>query len=364
MWLFPALLLLIIPGCFSIHGPGTVSGPEGGSVTIECHYNSGWETYKKWWGRGNAWRSCRILVKTTGSEQEVKKDRVSIKDDHRCRTFAVTMEKLRSDDEDTYWCGIERYGIDQGVQVKVTVGPAAYTTTPPTLLITNTTESMTTDQSEPMTPASLTSSSPVTQSVNNSPASLTSSSPVTQSVNNSPASLTSSSPVTQSVNNSPASLTSSSPVTQSVNNSPASLTSSSPVTQSVNNSPASLTSSSPVTQSVNNSPASLTSSSPVTQSVNNSPASLTSSSPVTQSVNNSQPLPLTSPLIRVLLCNIHFVLLTSMKVSLLGILLCTVMWLSRSQRDSRGKQRQSEQENHSSHAIDTLTPEEQTSGTS
>ncbi|XP_070339676.1 CMRF35-like molecule 9 isoform X2 [Equus asinus] len=363
MWLFPALLLLIIPGCFSIHGPGTVSGPEGGSVTIECHYNSGWETYKKWWGRGNAWRSCRILVKTTGSEQEVKKDRVSIKDDHRCRTFAVTMEKLRSDDEDTYWCGIERYGIDQGVQVKVTVGPA-YTTTPPTLLITNTTESMTTDQSEPMTPASLTSSSPVTQSVNNSPASLTSSSPVTQSVNNSPASLTSSSPVTQSVNNSPASLTSSSPVTQSVNNSPASLTSSSPVTQSVNNSPASLTSSSPVTQSVNNSPASLTSSSPVTQSVNNSPASLTSSSPVTQSVNNSQPLPLTSPLIRVLLCNIHFVLLTSMKVSLLGILLCTVMWLSRSQRDSRGKQRQSEQENHSSHAIDTLTPEEQTSGTS
>ncbi|XP_008511429.2 CMRF35-like molecule 5 isoform X1 [Equus przewalskii] len=245
MRLLPALLLLIIPGCFSIHGPGTVSGPEGGSVTIECHYNSGWETYKKWWGRGNAWRSCRILVKTTGSKQEVKKDRVSIKDDHRCRTFAVTMEKLRSDDEDTYWCGIERYGIDRGVQVKVTIDPAAYTTTPPTLLITNTTESMTTDQSEPMTPASL-----------------------------------------------------------------------------------------------------------------------TSSSPVTQSVNNSQPLPLTSPLIRVLLCNIHFVLLTSMKVPLLGILLCTVMWLSRSQRDSRGKQRQSEQENRSSHAIDTLTPEEQTSGTS
>lgn len=110
-------------GCFSIHGPGTVSGPEGGSVTIECHYNSGWETYKKWWGRGNAWHSCRILVKTTGSKQEVKKDRVSIKDDHRCRTFAVTMEKLRSDDEDTYWCGIERYGIDRGVQVKVTIDP-------------------------------------------------------------------------------------------------------------------------------------------------------------------------------------------------------------------------------------------------
>lgn len=74
--------------------------------------------------------------------------------------------------------------------------------------------------------------------------------------------------------------------------------------------------------------------------------------------------PISRPLSRVLLCNIHFVLLTSMKVPLLGILLCTVMWLSRSQRDSRGKQRQSEQENRSSHAIDTLTPEEQTSGTS
>lgn len=38
-----------------------------------------------------------------------------IKDDYRCRTFVVIMEKFRSDDEDIYWCGIERYGIDRGV---------------------------------------------------------------------------------------------------------------------------------------------------------------------------------------------------------------------------------------------------------
>ncbi|XP_058417501.1 uncharacterized protein LOC131417716 isoform X3 [Diceros bicornis minor] len=66
------------------------------------------------------------------------------------------------------------------------------------------------------------------------------------------------------------------------------------------------------------------------------PASLASSSPTTQSVNSSQPLALTSPLSRALLCNIHFVLLTFMKVPLLGILLCTVMWLSRSQGSPRG----------------------------
>nr|XP_012634191.1 CMRF35-like molecule 1 [Microcebus murinus] len=64
---------------------------------------------------------------TTGSEQEVKKDRMSIRDSHKNHTFTVTMEELRRDDADTYWCGMERTGIDPGVPVEVTIDPALVT---------------------------------------------------------------------------------------------------------------------------------------------------------------------------------------------------------------------------------------------
>ncbi|XP_023366928.1 CMRF35-like molecule 1 [Otolemur garnettii] len=106
-----------------ITGPGAVSGPEGGSLTVQCCYNPEWRTHKKWWCRGADWGPCKILVETTGTEEEVKKDRVSIRDSWKDYTFNVTMEALRRDDADTYWCGIERTGIDKGVQVKVTIDP-------------------------------------------------------------------------------------------------------------------------------------------------------------------------------------------------------------------------------------------------
>ncbi|XP_033037961.1 CMRF35-like molecule 1 isoform X1 [Trachypithecus francoisi] len=108
-----------------ISGPMTVNGLERGSLIVQCVYNSGWETYLKWWCRGAIWRGCKILVKTTGSEQEVKRDRVSIKDNQKNHTFTVTMEGLMQTDADTYWCGIERTGTDFGVPVQVTVDPAS-----------------------------------------------------------------------------------------------------------------------------------------------------------------------------------------------------------------------------------------------
>ncbi|XP_064350961.1 CMRF35-like molecule 5 isoform X2 [Camelus dromedarius] len=122
-WLLPALLLLFHPGSAAITGPKAVSGLERDSLTVQCQYGPGWELYVKWWCRGADWDSCKFVVKTTGSEQEVKKDRVSIKDNQKNRSFTVTMEKLRLNDADTYWCGIERAGTDLGVQVEVTVDP-------------------------------------------------------------------------------------------------------------------------------------------------------------------------------------------------------------------------------------------------
>ncbi|EPY84946.1 hypothetical protein CB1_000424001 [Camelus ferus] len=114
---------LCFPGSAAITGPKAVSGLERDSLTVQCQYGPGWELYVKWWCRGADWDSCKFVVKTTGSEQEVKKDRVSIKDNQKNRSFTVTMEKLRLNDADTYWCGIERAGTDLGVQVEVTVDP-------------------------------------------------------------------------------------------------------------------------------------------------------------------------------------------------------------------------------------------------
>ncbi|XP_035889985.1 CMRF35-like molecule 5 isoform X4 [Phyllostomus discolor] len=129
MWLLPPLLLLLIPGSSDlsavIMGPGEASGPERGSLTVQCRYDPGWEPYLKYWCQGAEFRNCRILVGTTGSEQEVKEDRVSIRDNQTSRMFTVTMENLTREDADTYWCGIERIGADPNVQVKVAVGPGS-----------------------------------------------------------------------------------------------------------------------------------------------------------------------------------------------------------------------------------------------
>nr|XP_025715696.1 CMRF35-like molecule 1 isoform X3 [Callorhinus ursinus] len=128
-----------------------VSGPVRGSLTVQCRYGPRWKTYSKWWCRGAEWSYCRILVQTNGSEQKKKGDRVSIKDNHKSRTFTVTMEELRWNDADTYWCGIERSGTDLGVKVKVTIDPVSTTTT------TTTSTTMSTTPAETKGPRTVTS---------------------------------------------------------------------------------------------------------------------------------------------------------------------------------------------------------------
>uniref|UniRef100_A0A8C8WQ82 Immunoglobulin domain-containing protein n=1 Tax=Panthera leo TaxID=9689 RepID=A0A8C8WQ82_PANLE len=101
-----------------------VRGTLGGTLTVRCAYGPGWESYKKWLCRGNDWHSCKILVKTTGSEQ--LKGRASIQENRSRRIFTVTLEDLRREDADTYWCGIERTGNDLGYKFSVVVDPSKY----------------------------------------------------------------------------------------------------------------------------------------------------------------------------------------------------------------------------------------------
>uniref|UniRef100_A0A8D1ST29 Ig-like domain-containing protein n=1 Tax=Sus scrofa TaxID=9823 RepID=A0A8D1ST29_PIG len=122
-------LLMLLPLLFQLSGSSPVTGPkalrgqERGSLAVQCRYTPGWESHGKWWCRGADWSSCKILVQTTASEPEVKRDRVSIRDDRENRTITVTTEQLRLDDAGIYWCGIARVGTDHGAQVRVTVDP-------------------------------------------------------------------------------------------------------------------------------------------------------------------------------------------------------------------------------------------------
>ncbi|XP_076400130.1 polymeric immunoglobulin receptor-like [Peromyscus maniculatus bairdii] len=132
MWLFPALLLFL-PGCSTaqdpITGPNMVSGQAQGSLTVQFHYDSSWKNYKKFWCRGAVWRTCKILIQTDASEQLVKKDRVSIRDDQTDFIVTVTMEDLRISDAGIYWCGIEKTGPDITFKVNVNIDPAPETST-------------------------------------------------------------------------------------------------------------------------------------------------------------------------------------------------------------------------------------------
>lgn len=79
--------------------------------------------------------------------------------------------------------------------------------------------------------------------------------------------------------------------------------------------------------------------------------SLAASPPIAQSSNSS--IALTRSLTRFLLCNLHVVLLTVIKVPLLGGLLCALMWRSRSQGTPRGNKSVFAGD-RSPHAIKTL----------
>ncbi|XP_028745535.1 CMRF35-like molecule 3 [Peromyscus leucopus] len=133
MWLFPALLLFI-PGCSTaqdpITGPDTVRGQVQGFLTVQCRYASSWKDYKKYWCQGAVWRTCEILIQTDASEQLVKKDRVSIRDDQTDFIVTVTMEDLRISDAGIYWCAIQRTGFHPHFEVNVNIDPASTTMAP------------------------------------------------------------------------------------------------------------------------------------------------------------------------------------------------------------------------------------------
>ncbi|XP_062072722.1 CMRF35-like molecule 8 [Lepus europaeus] len=124
MGLRSALLLLWVPGCFCLSGPGTVQGTEGGSLSVQCWYEEEHRALAKFWCRHLCWPGGEI-VKTKPPEVEARSGRVSIRDHPANLTFTVTLENLSSKDAGTYQCGVdEPLRLDTNFLVKVFVSPA------------------------------------------------------------------------------------------------------------------------------------------------------------------------------------------------------------------------------------------------
>ncbi|XP_015266248.1 PREDICTED: CMRF35-like molecule 5 isoform X2 [Gekko japonicus] len=115
-----SICISLLPGFTSaVKGPGTVHGFVGRSLPVMCHYDKSYQTYYKYWCKGYDWLSCTVVVKTRGLEAEVKAGRTSVKDNHTCSCFTVTLEDLREEDAGVYWCGIETSGSDPNTQVTI-----------------------------------------------------------------------------------------------------------------------------------------------------------------------------------------------------------------------------------------------------
>ncbi|XP_029310029.1 polymeric immunoglobulin receptor isoform X2 [Cottoperca gobio] len=113
-----------------IHGLTVVnsrlSGGEGSSVTVECHYSERFRESEKKWCRSGDWSSCL----STGSEGSYDDTSVAISDD-RTRTFTVTLKKLQMRNTGWYWCSAGQQKMPVHVQVTPRPTTTVSVTSPP-----------------------------------------------------------------------------------------------------------------------------------------------------------------------------------------------------------------------------------------
>ncbi|XP_077057567.1 uncharacterized protein LOC143710511 [Siphateles boraxobius] len=85
----------------------TITGYRGQRVEIRCSYESGYETYSKYFCKGecNYGGNKNIIVKSGSPDKD---ERFSLTDDTTARVFTVTITDLRTEDAGKYWCAVER----------------------------------------------------------------------------------------------------------------------------------------------------------------------------------------------------------------------------------------------------------------
>ncbi|NP_001291146.1 CMRF35-like molecule 4 [Esox lucius] len=98
----------------------TGRGREGGSTSIECPYDQGWETYTKYFCKG-IWAHKVPVIQSNQPSSWTSNGRYSLFDDRKRRVFTVIISNLTLQDTDTYWCFIDGWGSDHQTEVNLTV---------------------------------------------------------------------------------------------------------------------------------------------------------------------------------------------------------------------------------------------------
>ncbi|XP_051241431.1 CMRF35-like molecule 7 isoform X1 [Dicentrarchus labrax] len=94
----------------------TVTGELEKAITIKCSHVNAFSNVK-YFCKGTC-KNEDMLIRST-KEKEASNDKYSIRDDGN--TFYVTISHLTDNDSGTYWCGIDRYGIDTYNEIILTV---------------------------------------------------------------------------------------------------------------------------------------------------------------------------------------------------------------------------------------------------
>ncbi len=89
-----------------VAAPETVTGHRGERLDIRCRYEAGYESYSKYFCKGE----CKYVVNKNimiKSGSPAKDKRFSLTDNTTARVFTVSITDLRSEDEGRYWCAVK-----------------------------------------------------------------------------------------------------------------------------------------------------------------------------------------------------------------------------------------------------------------
>ncbi|XP_068769319.1 CMRF35-like molecule 5 isoform X1 [Struthio camelus] len=130
------LIWTLFPGGWAVTGPAQVRSEPGGSVSVSCSYEPGYERYSKYWCQPFIFSLCfTSIVRTAGSEAQVMEGQVSIRDNHTSHAFTVTLQSVERADAGWYFCGmagILRLDLRHAVQLIVSAAVSAFRTPPET----------------------------------------------------------------------------------------------------------------------------------------------------------------------------------------------------------------------------------------
>ncbi|KAA0707136.1 hypothetical protein E1301_Tti002457 [Triplophysa tibetana] len=98
-----------------------IQGTIGNTFSIVCTYKTNQFRFnKKYWCAGDSRSSCKVLMDTDGFSLVNYRDRAHIID-AVSRGLTVHVKDLQSDDNGTYWVGIDKIYADIMVRIQVTV---------------------------------------------------------------------------------------------------------------------------------------------------------------------------------------------------------------------------------------------------